>query len=610
MSMIASTALRSGLQRLAAQHSIALGCFLIFAAYLLPGLTGRDPWKPDEPYVFGIVLNILNGADWIVPAVAGQPFLEKPPLYPLVAALSARGFSAVLPWHDGARLANLLFNAITLGAVAAAARRTWGAGSGWTGALILLACAGFIIDARMILPDIALLAGFALAFAGLLRAPAGGWTPALLLGTGAGAAFLAKGLIGPGLLAVSALAAFGLPELRSRRYAVVLLRALIIALPWVTLWPAALYARSPALFSDWFWQNNVGRFFGFSVATLGAAHSDGFWSLTLPWFLFPAWPLAAVYLFGERERPRPAEVKLSLVVTAVTVAVLGMSASAREIYALPLLPPVAVLAAGGAQRLRPGLDRALASTSALLFGAIAVCIVVAWMIYLVNPSWIPWLHEVLPGRPAPRWHVPAVTLLGILLLIAASAGTGGPPGRPVPLVVTAWVAGAALCLQVFFGLWTPWLDAAKSYRIPFGAMAEVLPLQSGGCVATRGVGESERAMLDYIAHVHPVPAEGDPPASCDFVLIQDRDRSSHVSPGRAWQIAWQGARPADSHECFTLYVRGAADALERREADPLDGDDDGAEEFRQTAANMRPPAPPPPRCGPARTRELEWGLTY
>ena len=40
-------------------------------AWLLPGLVGHDPWKPDEAYTFGVVYEILQGGSWVIPQIAG-----------------------------------------------------------------------------------------------------------------------------------------------------------------------------------------------------------------------------------------------------------------------------------------------------------------------------------------------------------------------------------------------------------------------------------------------------------------------------------------------------------------------------------------------------------
>src|SRR4051812_47858282 len=78
---------------------------LLCTCWILPGLLGHDPWKPDEAYTFGLVNHILQSGDWIIPTLGGEAFMEKPPLFFLTAALFAKIFSPVLALHDGARLA-------------------------------------------------------------------------------------------------------------------------------------------------------------------------------------------------------------------------------------------------------------------------------------------------------------------------------------------------------------------------------------------------------------------------------------------------------------------------------------------------------------------------
>ena len=46
-------------------------------AWILPGLIGHDPWKPDEGYTFGVVYEILKGGSWVVPRLAGEVFLHE-----------------------------------------------------------------------------------------------------------------------------------------------------------------------------------------------------------------------------------------------------------------------------------------------------------------------------------------------------------------------------------------------------------------------------------------------------------------------------------------------------------------------------------------------------
>ena len=176
---------------------------LLASAWILPGLIGHEPWKPDEAYSFGLVYHILQTGDWVVPTLAGEPFMEKPPLFYLTAALFAKIFSAWLPLHDGARLATGFYMAFTLLFTGLAARELYGRAT--AAILALLACVGLVPLAHLLMTDIALLAGLALGLYGLAlgmrRAVGGG----LCLGTGAGIAFLSKGLLGPGLLGLTVL---------------------------------------------------------------------------------------------------------------------------------------------------------------------------------------------------------------------------------------------------------------------------------------------------------------------------------------------------------------------------------------------------------------------
>ena len=252
-------------------------------AYVLPGLVGHDPWKQDETYITSIIDHLRHTDDWVVPHSAGLPFLEKPPLYFLVAAESADIFSPWLEAHDGARLANALWMGIVLGCLAIAAKRAWPRSSQpVAGAVLtLIACVGLLLQAHLLVVDVALLAGFSAALLGFCticdRPVIGG----VLLGTGAGIGFLAKGLLAPGCLSLTALF---LPALfapwRTRVYVRGLTVAMIASLPWIVVWPVALYISAPDLFEQWFWQENLGRFFGY--AHLGADAEPWYYAKTVP----------------------------------------------------------------------------------------------------------------------------------------------------------------------------------------------------------------------------------------------------------------------------------------------------------------------------------------
>ncbi len=80
--------------------------FLLCVVWVFTGLVGHDPWKPDEAYSFGLIYHYIQSGDWLIPTLAGEAYLDKPPLYYWTAAIFAKLFSPLLPLHDGARLAS------------------------------------------------------------------------------------------------------------------------------------------------------------------------------------------------------------------------------------------------------------------------------------------------------------------------------------------------------------------------------------------------------------------------------------------------------------------------------------------------------------------------
>ena len=54
---------------------------LVALSFVLPGLLGHDPWKGYDAIGIEIVHQMRLTGDWLVPRIAGEPWLEDPPLY-------------------------------------------------------------------------------------------------------------------------------------------------------------------------------------------------------------------------------------------------------------------------------------------------------------------------------------------------------------------------------------------------------------------------------------------------------------------------------------------------------------------------------------------------
>jgi 4-amino-4-deoxy-L-arabinose transferase-like glycosyltransferase len=525
---------------------------LLCAAWILPGLFGRDPWKPDEAHTFGVVYELLRGGSWVVPALAGEPFLEDPPLYYLTAAAFAKLFSFALPLHDAARLATGAWMAVIFAFIALAGRELYGLRYGAISALLMLGCFGFVVRGHQLITDAALLGGFALAYYGFalaLRRPAlaGFW-----IGTGTGIGFLADGVLAPAVLTLTALL---LPALgrdwRSRGYCAALAVAGAAAAPWLVIWPLLLYQQSPELFRWWWWTENLWYYFGRqSPGRTGILYYVGI----LPWYAFPAWLLALWTLWRVRGGglARPAVV-LPVTGFVVTLVVLSASSEARELYALPLLPPLALLAAGAPETLRRGAANAWYWFSAMTF---TLFLVVFWFYWSGLELGVParlheHLHRIRPGyTPGFRWLPFAVGVAYSVFWLAALASFRRSTVRPI----IVWGAGITTMWALMATLFIGWADNAKSYRSVFVSMQRALP-ERYDCMSSRDLGESQRASLHYFAGIisyrEEVPARR---RACELLLVQGRPQEETLM-GAPWQKIWEGGRPRDRDERYRLYRR-------------------------------------------------------
>ncbi|MFM0732674.1 glycosyl transferase [Paraburkholderia sediminicola] len=538
--------------------------------YLVPGIVGREPWKQDETYTFGIIEHMASSGDWVVPTNAGVPFMEKPPLFYWLATALMRASSGWLPAPDGARLATLLAMLIAFAAVAATARLIAG-NPGWltrevVGAVLLLAgTIGLVKHSHDLFTDIGLMAASACALYALIRIVGDTalsdnprWRDSLLFGISIAATFMTKGLLMPGVFGVaSLLVPVFVPYSRSRRYILLLGAAVAVALPLMTIWPSLLALRSSSLFIVWFWDNNVGRFLGFSVPELGSDNTYFTPVKALLFFAFPIGPLALLAMFRVTVWRDPRMVVAALVVS-VGLVTLGLSATMRELYLLPLLPALAPLAASFLCHLSPLVQRAWVAVSSAV--AIA-CLGLGWGGWWIMRApvaehhwlspfarWLPLSYQLPAKQPLALAAAVALTL-GWLLAQPAILRSGRWSG------VWSWAAAMTLGWGLMSTLVLPWIDAAKSYREVFDQAAVALApnLAAKGCVASDGFGESEAPMFAWYARRQAVPQGTRGAEDCNVLIVQTP--SAHAPSSLYWQPFWSGARPGDGQQKFILYRR-------------------------------------------------------
>ena len=81
------------------------GLVLLCAAWILLGLFGHDPWKPDDATSFGIAYDMLAHGDWIVPQLAGDAGPGARAAVPAIAAAASAARTSVGRWHCTTRRA-------------------------------------------------------------------------------------------------------------------------------------------------------------------------------------------------------------------------------------------------------------------------------------------------------------------------------------------------------------------------------------------------------------------------------------------------------------------------------------------------------------------------
>ena len=534
------------------------GLVLLCAAWIVLGLVGHDPWKPDDATSFGIAYDMLRQGDWIVPHVAGVPQPERPPLFYALAAGAARALDGVLPLHDGARIALASSLAATLWLLALAGRELYGPAFRWLPVLIFIGCAGLWDRGHQLSPDVGVLAADALGLYALALAPRRPGGAGALLGLAVGVAFLCRGSLGAALIALTALLLPLFRPWRRRSYAVTLGVAVVIAVPLLVVWPAALHARDPVFFAQWAEAQSPMRFFG--LAPGSPPIEPMYYVKNLPWFAWPALPLALWTLWlrgrGYNGRLTSAGVGLPVVMLGVALVVLSAAAEPRANLALPMLLPMSLLAAAEVDTLKRGLSGALDWFGILTFGLLAVLLWGLWAQSLARglpDSVARVFRDTQPGFQPPWEWLPflASVLLTVLWLALVR-----PARRSNRRAVLNWAAGMTLVWGLSATIWLPYVDSRRSYRPVAESLAAHLPANT--CVAGRNLGEPQRALLEYFAGVVTVRDETPGADRCRALLVQLGQDDAGDAPDSAWEKVWEGRRRGDNTERFILFMRPGA----------------------------------------------------
>jgi len=524
---------------------------VLAALFVLPGLAAHDLWKTQDAIGLGVVHAMAVTRDIVVPHIAGQVWLYDQPLYHWFALAFGLLLGWALEFHAAARLVSGVFVAVAFWLIYVAGRE-------WAGAeqrrlasaaalLTLLGCLGLLVHAHEALPELASLAAMCGALAAL---PYGIDKPrraGLAFGVALGLAFLSATWIAPVALALAVVAAhFGCPEWRMRRSAPFLLTALAAALVVGAIWPLALRIRSPELFDAW----RTILFAREGSVTGNLRH----FIATASWFTWPAWPLALWSAWSLRRRWREARLFVPALTAVLMIALHVVWGPPQDENLIPLLAPLALLAAHGMYTLRRGAFAALDWFGVLTF---AVAAGFVWLAYVAMLTGVPGPISRNFARIAPGFvmHFQPLALVFALVLAAAWLYvvfyTSFSPMRSV----ARWASGIVLLWGTFAMLWMPWVDYQKSYRSVAIALKAKIPAGTK-CIAERALGISQAAALDYRG-IRTQSFEPVRPTACPVVLVQGSPGSENDAPpavsGRRWVKIAEVGRPGDRAERYRLY---------------------------------------------------------
>lgn len=510
--------------------AVAIACGL----YLVAGALGHDPWKTDDALHLGVAWGFHSGDSWLIPRIAGDAWAGISPLYHWIAAILAWLMQWALPFHDGARLASVVFGAVFLYLLYRAAVLLYGKEAGLAAPALAIGTVGLLVPIHDAQPAIAILSAAALAYLGLARMPETPLPSAAVLGVGIGLGVAADGLSGTAPLLPLLL----LPLVQRRWVAFFI--ALYVAIAVAALWPTFVALRTPDHLVSW-WNEEL-RAVALHPKAFNRDHLE-----LLGWFAWPVLPISLWAFWIGRRQWR--DWNLLVPVAGAFSALLWFAAhDPRPLMALPLLPPLVLLGCFGVHRLRRGASNALDWFGMMTF---SLAIALIWLGGIAMWTGFPAriahnFAKLEPGYEA-QFSLPAV--------VFALAVTGAWVAAIVKLprspwrTALRWAAGLTAMWSVLVALWMPWIDYGKTYRGVAMSLRAAVPADAG-CIGRRGVGLAQRAIIDYFTGLRTVPASKI--ADCGWLLAQGSPKETAPA---GWTKVWEGHRPGDKSERLRLYRR-------------------------------------------------------
>jgi len=235
-------------------------CFYAVAALLCFGNLNHELFEPDETRYAEIPREMLAKGEWVIPLLADEAYLDKPPLFYWSVMVSYKLFGVGI-WQ--ARLTCALFCFLTLAVCLELGSLLIGRKAALAGSVMLLLCPGFLIMGKLLLLDSLItlftVAGILTGFLAIRQTKLHKtwWTLCAFI---CGLGILTKGPIAVVLIGVPLFIACLLDSrfarLKPKAWFAWLLVAGFIPLPWFLL----MANKQPDFFNHFFWEHHVKRF--------------------------------------------------------------------------------------------------------------------------------------------------------------------------------------------------------------------------------------------------------------------------------------------------------------------------------------------------------------
>lgn len=480
------------------------GLILLILAVCFTGLFNHDLWTPDEPRVAAISLEMARNGNIVLPHLAGQPFMEKPPLYFAVAAGFIRMAGPVMGNTQSIRLVSALFGLGTLIITFFLARRLSGDLCALSAVFALATMAGFIDNFHRIRVDPALsffvvAATWAFAEAYFAGHP---WF-LLLAGLSLAGAFLSKGLIGPLLAGIPWGGMFYLwltqKKAKSVKNEFFLLQHVICAIIFVFfsgLWIILMrISGGQELWHEWFWVNHVGRFSGIG-SKKGHMHPKEylFYFKVLFYYTIPWFPLILIWLVSIckqflKQKHISKENFFLLVWAGATILLLSLSVTKRSVYVIPALPAFAIICSAA---LHKGLPRWVNAYVVSLLVLCAGIMALLSTLPVTEALWMGFIPSRMTSFLQKAGTGNIISAMGAITCIVIILKRR----KGVSAVTSMTIATALLCISIFTGP-VKAIDLEKSMQETVTEFYEQIPADQRPRVAGLGFSETLRGYFSY-----------------------------------------------------------------------------------------------------------------